>query len=131
MRRNFLVVHGFARIGRDTPEIHILVGHGFKHLLERVDRPHNGVVQTQHLVVSLQFLPTDSQQRLLIGGNIKPLVLANHNGVRVLAKHLTSFVIDLAVHDDDEIRQILHQIGKEAVKEPCRSTILVVKTQYA
>ena len=131
VRGDLLIVHGFARIRRDAPEIHILAGHGFEHLLERVNRTHDGVVQAQHFIVSFQFLPANGQQRLLVRGDIKPFVLTNHDGVRVLAEYLAGIIIDLAIHDNDEIGQVPHQILKEAIEELRRTTVLIVETEYA
>ena len=131
MRGDLLIVHGFARVRRDAPEIHILAGHGFEHLLERVNRAHDGVVQAQHFIVGFQLLPADGQQRLLVRGDIKPRVLTNHDDVRVFAEHLAGLIINLAIHDDDEIGQVPHQILKEAIEELRRTTVLIVETEYA
>ena len=99
----------------DAPEIDVPAGHLGEHLLEGVDRPHDGGVEQDDLVELGELLPAVGVQARLVGPDIQPLVLPQDDVVREDAQLGVALGRQLAVDDDDQLGEVLHHIGEQGL----------------
>ena len=82
----------------DAPEIDVPAGHLGEHLLEGVDRPHDGGVEQDDLVELGELLPAVGVQARLEGAELR-VALGGQ----------------LAVDDDDQLGEVLDHIGEQGL----------------
>ena len=109
----------------DAPEVDIPAGHLGEHLLEGIHRPHDGGVEQDDLIELDEPIPAVALQGRLVGPGIQPLVLPQDDVVREDAQLGIARGGQLAVDDDDQLREVLDHVGEEGLDVGVRDTLSV------